>query len=85
MAAATKAQSRLKKAELAAISGERCLICHMELDGVDPEEMCPKCDLLLHSDCLRGDGCPECDGQSRGVGAATEGFIYQDFSDGDSD
>ena len=45
---------------------EKCWTCHDDLDGDDMETKCPKCELPLHQDCLRGDGCPVC-GDDRDV------------------
>jgi hypothetical protein len=72
--AANTTQSRIDRASRAA-SWELCRACGFDLDHHEEEVNCPTCDLLIHKDCLRGDGCPVCEPRF----VPDDG--YPDFSD----
>ena len=58
--------TRIQKAAAASVGDDVCRICHDFLDATEEEEECQQCYLLVHSSCLRGDGCPDC-GDPRNV------------------
>ena len=41
---------------------KKCLTCHFILDGIESQQNCPVCGILIHTDCLIGiEGCTNCE------------------------